>query len=192
MKAFYRNILVCMALLLSACSTQASPWSSLVETRKMLQQHPDPNDASYDKLDQQAHQQAKRILCLGDGQRCHQAASVYFCDRLTKEGDEPALRCISTVADDMIHTTEFPPFPSIAHHSSGLKINIQLEGNWLKQVFLGEPGRMHSVGYREVTLLSVDQNGRLRLPRIQKTMLLGVIVALPGGEFAKYVWVLKP
>lgn len=33
----------------------------------MLQQHPDPNDASYDALEQKATQQAKRILCLGDG-----------------------------------------------------------------------------------------------------------------------------
>lgn len=158
----------------------------------MLQQHPDPNASSYGKLEQKADQQAKRILCLGDGKRCHQAASVYFCDRLTKEGDEPLLRCISTVADDMIHTTEFPPFPIIESPMSGLKLNIQLKGDWLKHVFWGEPGRMHSVGYREVTSLSVDQKGRLQLPRIQKTMLLGMIVALPGGEFAKYVWVLKP
>ena len=138
---------------------------------------------------------AQVVLTLGDVR--HQATSIYVCRGLHADGDEPARRCHGWVADDTIHTTEYPPFEIVKPGARPLHI-VGLAGIQLIALDHGQPGPMHGTGYRDVVPLKIAPDGRLTLPPVDargtRPGLLMAYGRLPAiddkpGRVAKWVWV---
>lgn len=151
---------------------------------------------------------ARAMLSLGVGQGAHPATSIYYCRRLSARGDEPARRCQYIVADDTIHTAEFPDVAQIAVPR---QVPVRLEGlpgaaapgvataPAVLALEYGETKRMHVSGYRHMMTVKLLGAGALVLPdRSRLSAEPGVLTLAmrlperPGrpGWVVKWVWLL--
>ncbi|MFC1743782.1 hypothetical protein ACFL35_07285 [Candidatus Riflebacteria bacterium] len=144
------------------------------------------------KLLEQMQSVAKKLLFIRFDKQNYYATAIYFTRKPEK------FVCRYLMADDTIHTTEFPlTEPAIPCGEDAL-LQLKLFSGYEIEppvFYTGDPGEMHTFAYKKIIKIPLLKGGivRIKLRRTDKRQLLFTIIRDQWtGLFRKYVWILDP
>ena len=189
---------LCLAALLMGCGkkgvnaqAECAGLKRLHDLEKELETLDDPELASYEKLLAAMEKEAKGLLYLTSEGKEYRAAVVYFCPDL-----EDIYRCMSVIADDTIHLTEFPEQYAAVKVEGGLVVQTGRGcPDELPMFYTGDPSEMHGSGYGKIKKVPMGEDGALQFNPINSKapqVLFAIMKGKGDRLHRKYVWVLEP